>query len=569
MPTLLLRFPGRRYHATPWGHHVNEGLVEWPPSPWRLLRALLSVGYTRLHWNAAMAEPWRSSPPETARNLILKLAGVLPRYALPRATGAHSRHYMPMTDLKGDRERTGLVFDTWAQVEEGDLAVCWDVALAPDEVALLGEMAAHLNYLGRSESWVSARLALDAEAHALVFNCQHCGAQPMPGPGWEQLSLLASEAPATYGPWRDARVHAALAELPPIPLPADKKKPTAKDRKPADERVLQRRRAAEPYPPDLIACLQTDTSWLREYGWSQPPGSRRVLYWRRADALHAATLATPGAATAEDKVPFVLLSLSSASGNNHALPVLARSLPQGEMLHRQMVAARLGMTPVGHSPVLTGCDEDGNPLRGLHGHAHVLSLDLDGDGHIDHLLVWAPDGLDALDQRALRMTRGTFTKGGVGALRLVWAAAGQREDLSRLLGALGESLRRSVGAGCTWVTVTPFVPPRHPKPHGANSLEGQVRAELRARGLPVPLAVEWLDPQQHLRARGLRHHVRLRRYGAAPPVNIGLGLRLTFGEEVSGPICLGYGSHFGLGRFEMVPEPSHRVLQSERAPHLL
>jgi CRISPR-associated protein Csb2 len=41
VPTLRLRFPGGRYHATPWGHHVNEGQVEWPPSPWRLLRALM------------------------------------------------------------------------------------------------------------------------------------------------------------------------------------------------------------------------------------------------------------------------------------------------------------------------------------------------------------------------------------------------------------------------------------------------------------------------------------------------------------------------------------------------
>ena len=31
-----------RFHATPWGRHVNEGEPEWPPSPWRLLRALVS-----------------------------------------------------------------------------------------------------------------------------------------------------------------------------------------------------------------------------------------------------------------------------------------------------------------------------------------------------------------------------------------------------------------------------------------------------------------------------------------------------------------------------------------------
>jgi len=37
---ISFKFPAGRYHATPWGRHVNEGAVEWPPSPWRILRAL-------------------------------------------------------------------------------------------------------------------------------------------------------------------------------------------------------------------------------------------------------------------------------------------------------------------------------------------------------------------------------------------------------------------------------------------------------------------------------------------------------------------------------------------------
>ena len=44
MPVIIkLTFPAGRYHATPWGRHVNEGVPEWPPSPWRLLRALVAV----------------------------------------------------------------------------------------------------------------------------------------------------------------------------------------------------------------------------------------------------------------------------------------------------------------------------------------------------------------------------------------------------------------------------------------------------------------------------------------------------------------------------------------------
>src|SRR6476469_2198519 len=101
MPKIGLRFPAGRYHATPWGNHVNEGLIEWPPSPWRLLRALIATGYTKLGWPG-------DGPPPAGRSLIEKLAGVLPSYRLPDAVGTHSRHYMPMARFKNGREETTL-----------------------------------------------------------------------------------------------------------------------------------------------------------------------------------------------------------------------------------------------------------------------------------------------------------------------------------------------------------------------------------------------------------------------------------------------------------------------------
>ena len=45
--TLAIRFPLGRYHANPWDRAVNEGASEWPPSPWRLLRALVATWHTR------------------------------------------------------------------------------------------------------------------------------------------------------------------------------------------------------------------------------------------------------------------------------------------------------------------------------------------------------------------------------------------------------------------------------------------------------------------------------------------------------------------------------------------
>lgn len=551
MVVLMLRFPGRRYHATPWGHHVNEGLIEWPPSPWRVLRALLSVGYSALGWDAPADAPWQSQPPATARALIDKLASVLPRYRLPPAVGTHSRHYMPKNGFDDPKDKS-LVFDTWAQVDDGELGIAWDVALDADETALLSQLATHLPYLGRSESWVQARLLPADQVDVAGFDVQPCEASAARGTGWEQVALLAPMPAADYASWRAGMVEQALT---PLPLPDT-------GRKAPKPLMVKRVAAAAPFPESLLACLQTDTTWQRSFGWSQPPGSRKLLYWRRSEALSAPTPAMApvwSSARSAASVPFVLLALATPSGNLHALPALARSLPQGEMLHRQAVGARQRLAPHDTPRTLGGCDAQGRPRDGAHGHAHVLSLDLDGDDHIDHLLVWAPDGLDSIDQQALRRTRGTYTKGGVGDLRLAWAGAGSQADLMRLAEPFGSALRRALGRSTAWISTTPFVPPRFLKPNGRHTLLGQVQAELASRGLPAASDVEVLDPHGNERARRQRHHVRQRRHGPQPPVNCGFTLRLRFDCAVSGPLCLGYGSHFGLGRFEheASPDPIH------------
>lgn len=76
MPTLQLQFPAGSYHATPAGYHVNEGQIEWPPSPWRLMRALIACGFNTQH---------RMEVPDEARRLIGKLAQSTPSYCLPPA----------------------------------------------------------------------------------------------------------------------------------------------------------------------------------------------------------------------------------------------------------------------------------------------------------------------------------------------------------------------------------------------------------------------------------------------------------------------------------------------------
>lgn len=535
METLLIEFPARRYHATPWGHHVNEGLIEWPPSPWRLLRALLAAGYTSGLWNG-------DGPGKTGLSLLQKLAGVLPLYRLPTAIGAHSRHYMPIAKLKGGQEDKTMVFDTWAQVDSGTLAVQWDLALPREESVLLCSLVERLGYLGRSESWITARLVQPGEDLADGFDCYPSDAPP--APGWEQVPLLSAMDVESYAQWRRESIAQALLGM--REVDRTKGKLSKEDKK----ALAQREKIEEQYPSDLIACLHKETSWLRKHGWSQPPGSRRVFYWRPAGALEPASPRPTAGRTAAQPVEAMLLSISTASGNNHALPSIARTLPQAELLHRALVG--FSTKNSGNCPVLSGCDAAGKPLCGPHEHAHVLPIDLDGDGHLDHILIWAPMGLDAAAQQAVRTVRRTYTKGGIGSLGLALVGIGALEDLCRLEGIYGDrfqSIVNPAGAARHWRSLTPFVPPRYMKKNGPNTLEGQIKAELSSRDIPSPVKIEIIDPKEDDDAMRQRHSIRLRRNGPKPPVDCGFSLRLVFPETVKGPICLGYGSHFGLGLF--------------------
>ncbi|NLF18989.1 MAG: type I-U CRISPR-associated protein Cas5/Cas6 [Lentisphaerae bacterium] len=525
MTRIVFRFPGGRYHATPWGHHVNEGLIEWPPSPWRLLRAFVATAFTKL----AIPDP---VPPEhPLRRLVAALAEALPSYFLPRGTATHSRHYMPTGVLDKGREKTTLVLDASLALGDGALAVVWDGDLDPDCHSLLASIVSQMGYLGRAESWVEGRLLADSDPLPEGDVARPHADGTAPGPGWEQVSLLAPIGVSEFDAWRTDAEAGVAAQF---PLP-EGKRATPK------AILTKRQKALEPFPEDLFACLTRDTAWLQKHGWSQPPGSRRVLYWRRSDSL--ATM--PPRQSARRRPPPVeaaLLALASDNCHGDVLPLYTRCLPQAELLHRALVGIAGNGEPAA-PPVVTGRDDAGRPLVG-HQHLHILplSLDRDDDRFVDHVLLWAPMGLDSSAQRAILNLHSIWTKG-ADDLRVTLAGMGSIAEMAAAVGV------RTLGPSKVWTSCTPFVPPRFLKKGGANTLLGQVQAELASRGLPEA-CVEVL-PRDEVVRRHLHRFVRTRRDDAkSPPQDCFFGLQLTFAEEISRrPVALGYASHFGLGLF--------------------
>ncbi len=146
MTVLELSFPAGRYHATPWGRHVNEGAVEWPPSPWRIVRALIATWHLRARNDNEI--------PESSVRALVEALSQQPVFRLPPATTSHTRHYMP-----GRGKDKPKVFDTFIQVADKELVlVAWDVDLPPEQLAALKLLAERLGYLGRAESLVQARV---------------------------------------------------------------------------------------------------------------------------------------------------------------------------------------------------------------------------------------------------------------------------------------------------------------------------------------------------------------------------------------------------------------------------
>jgi CRISPR-associated protein Csb2 len=528
-------FPGGRYHATPWDAHVNEGIVEWPPSPWRILRSLIATRHLK-----AVDEV----PEQALYALVESLSAELPSYALPLgAVGFHTRHYMPLF-----AEKTTKVFDTFLHLPPGErIVVAWPTTtLDPGLSSALACLVERLGYLGRAEAWVEGRLC---DASSMDLDCRPFADRTLDDDEIDLVRALAPMPPRELARWRAAAVNERVTRA------LDEKRRKARNRgKAADKLKLSPKEVAaleSALPRSIYEALNAETDVMRERGWNRPPGSRWVEYARPRP----------------ERRP-----VARSARVTRQLPTVARYALAGKVLPRLtegvFEAERVRVALLSHSdgaPVFTGRDPTSGDLLAGHRHAFILPEANGHHGNITHITLYARMGFDDCARAALERLRSVWQRSGHD-LQLVLLGLGECEDFGGTRTEAGQCA--VLATADSWVSRTPFVPTRHPKQrrtgepkideHGLviGSPEHDLIRLLLEQGFPRPLRVERI-PDTDLGGKPTRWLAfRTRRkkgHGRRATVH-GVGFRLVFPSPVRGPIAVGYGAHFGLGYF--VPAPS-------------
>jgi CRISPR-associated protein Csb2 len=562
MFALVFRFPAGRYHATPWGRNVNEADVAWPPEPWRILRALIAT-----YWRKGNRERWSE---DDLAALIEALAERPPVYRLPEfAVHAHTRHYMPIGEIKKGRENTTLVFDAFARLPaDAEIVAAWpELTLPAPLFELADDLARGLGYLGRAESWA------DCEARAEWDGAPNCLPEGMDGADTDDrqpVRLIAPYAAADYAAQR-GRLHTEFDER-------ERQNAITKGKKPPTSKALAtacNKAFGATLPARLVDALALDTSDYQRFGWSRPPASREVIYFRRP--LGPALRSFRRNSVTDDPARFTVARFVLAG---RPRPRIEDAVKIGELM-RLAALAQFGWAKDEASgrwrpkapPLISGRDAQNRPLKDAeHRHAFWLPEDADGDGEIDHVVVYARGGFDQEVRSKLdRLTRlwieqpGRVDEGDDTDLtearkewRLALEGFGIPEDF--------RDASRLLGRSQTWESVTPFLAAGHLK---AGGYPAEVRRLLARRGLREPTEIALLRPQSpgvadaegdpHDKDIGVMVRGRLRRAihfhrfrsrgGERQPDTIGTFLRLSFDEPIEGPLALGYACHFGLGLF--------------------
>lgn len=503
---LILRqsFPLGRFHATRWRlNPYDDPSGEWPPSPWRFVRAVVARWY---QWSRESVE----LPDLTQLDALVRaLCESSYSFHLPvqAQRGSPLRQYHPVEfgwvpppkrDKPIPRMRaygTRLVQDNYWCVPSGDGGAIWwfldgDTWTA-QLVEVLDRCIERLIYFGRAEAFTQVKRV---ETSA-------------PRPNWTPFDQPRSPVSVRIlFPQRDA-TRADVERTTDDPQTAGRTIPPGAKLMYAD---IQPRAATREQPVTFVP--RTDCHLIQlAVGWSVAPEPRAVV---RLTARYRSAVIRE-------------LLLIKTQGQCRSWSAAPKSL-------RAAVADMLGK------------DAEGVPFKD---HSHAEFLAWWQDRLPTRLLVWRGHRpFDADEQRAILLAA---------AQELSWAAAGPDADVWKIrLIPLDSAVPAPPGfdgrCASRWESMTPYVPPRHRlrngKPRDSESLTTQIRRELTLRGIP---GGEHVDVEEANDATWVAVHSPRRESGGRTFLGDrrGYWLRLTFPQPVAGPLRLGNSSSFGLGLF--------------------
>lgn len=511
MLAISFSFFAGKYHATTWGKHVNEGDVEWPPSQFRILRAIISTWLRTTNYS------------EEEMGDIIEQMFESPSYSIPRSTTTHKRHYMPQ-----NKGKNTLVFDTFlAFGDNAKIIVSFPNAnLDKKQTSILDDVLRNMNYLGRSESWVSACVV---ESSDLIVN-----AHPLEG---------------------DLKDEEDIVKLLCI-----------KENNKSD--IFEKDKNG-----NYIHPLFTQSPQLKKDKYIYPRMTHFVEYAVPEDRF------TTNCEYQKNNDSNETVHYAKYLIDSPVLPNKKSSVDIAEIVRNSLM--KIHKEP---SDIFSGRDAEGVSLKRDHEHAFYLPYDEDNDGKLDHLIVFSKAGFDTEHQKSLSGLRKLYGYPLKRELNLMMLGMGNCDDLN------GTNVSMVLDSSCKWCSFTPFLLKRHPKTKrtGEWKTESIEDVNIVAPGnlgyYPNKEHLLWdygINPEdtsiiqkdgavsqllRYLDQLGIRKPVsitpmpgnrdsrwiefkRYRRGKNKPVSSIPYGFELKFDEEVTGPIALGYGSHQGLGTF--------------------
>lgn len=495
-------FPLGRFHATPWKvFPYDDPHGEWPPSPWRLVRAVLARSYQLDREVADSTE----AHAELREALVRAFATSQVEWQLPpsswRGPGLRQYHPAEFKRVPSSASEPGMmaynttkVLDNfWVTAQGSTTPVLWHFDgpdWTPPLLSHLDACLARMTYFGRAES---------------ITEIRRIEATPSTG------------KPVKLSPRRSGKAVPVLA--------------------------LQ--------PDATLAQLEATTDAPSVKETNIPPGSR----W-----MYAERPARPPIRPVKSPMPelpstsLIQFAIGSTVTPRYKDTVRITERFRAKVLgsYTKLLTGNAKMKWADAPPdvrkkafLLSGRQPDGTTAKG---HSHASFFLCGEESSPSRLCVWRSEPFTPEEHRAILDAAATplplSYKDDPWTITLV--------PLDKLVPP-PPGFNKKVGR--VWATLTPYVPSRHVYDRKGRvkeewSVESQVQADLAERSNPQPAKVEIED------AGWVKvHHKMQKGSGQSNCDKRGYLVTLIFDEPVIGPISLGASSHFGLGLFVPV-EPS-------------